>query len=47
MIQMNVFAKQKQRHKWREKNVWIPKGKGVGGMNWEIGIDMYTLLCIK
>ena len=20
---------------------------GSGGMNWEIGIDMYTLMCIK
>ena len=23
------------------------KGVGGGGMNWEIGIDIYTLLCIK
>ena len=22
-------------------------GWGGGGMNWEIGIDMYTLMCIK
>ena len=22
-------------------------GSGGGGMNWEIGIDMYTLICIK
>ena len=22
-------------------------GGGDGGMNWEIGIDMYTLMCIK
>ena len=31
-------------------NVWTPRGKvvgGGGGMNWEIGIDMYTLMCIK
>ena len=21
--------------------------KGGGGLNWEIGIDIYTLLCIK
>ena len=26
--------------KWRE-------GGGGGVMNWEIGIDMYTLMCIK
>ena len=33
-------------------NVWTPRGKvvgggGGGGMNWEIGIDIYTLMCIK
>ena len=33
-------------------NVWTPRGKngqgvGGGGMNWEIGIDIYTLICIK
>ena len=22
-------------------------GEGGGGMNWAIGIDMYTLMCIK
>ena len=24
---------------------WV--GGGGGGMNWETGIDMYTLICIK
>ena len=36
---------QKQR-----KNVWTPRGEsggGGGGMNWEIEIDMYTLMCTK
>ena len=33
-------------------NVWTPRGesgRGGGGglMNWEIGIDIYTLICIK
>ena len=33
-------------------NVWTPReessvGSGGGGMNCEIGIDMYTLICIK
>ena len=23
------------------------RGGGGGGMNWDIGIDMYTLICIK
>ena len=30
-------------------NIWIPRGKSMGGRNWETGVDMYTLLiiCIK
>ena len=32
-------------------NIWTPRGKagggGGGGMNWEIGIDIYTLIYIK
>ena len=23
------------------------QGVGSGGMNWEIGIDIYTLICVK
>ena len=26
---------------------WRGGRGGCGGMNWEIGIDMYTLMCIK
>ena len=25
----------------------VAGGGGGGGMNWETGIDMYTLICIK
>ena len=25
-------------------NIWIPRGKREGGMNWEIGIDLYTTM---
>ena len=33
-------------------NVWTPRGDSSGGgggavMNWEIGIDIYILICIK
>ena len=36
----------------QRKNVWAPRGKaewGGGGdvINQEIGIDMYTLMCVK
>ena len=53
MVQMNRFAGQKLRHRCREQTYGHQGGKvargggGGGGMNWEIGIDMYTLMCIK
>ena len=31
----------------QKTNLWLPGGKGGGGINWEIGIDIYTLLYIK
>ena len=33
MVQMNLFAEQKLRHRSREKNVWTPRvesGRGLG-----------------
>jgi len=38
MIQKNLFTKQKQK-----RSLWLLKGKG-GGINWEFGIDIYTLV---
>ena len=46
MVQMNLFAKQKWRRRCREQT-YGPRGERGGGMNWKIGIDIYTLLCIK
>ena len=52
MVQMNRFAGQKLRHSCREQTYGHQGGKAAGGggggvINWEIGIDMYTLMCIK
>ena len=54
MVQMNRFAGQKLRHRCREQMYGhqggkVGRGGGGGGgvMNWEIGIDTYTLICIK
>ena len=52
MVQMNRFAGQKLRHRCTEQTYGHQGGKAVGMrgggvMNWEIGIDMYTLICIK
>ena len=52
MVEMNRFAGQKLRHRCREQTYGHQGGKagacgGGGVMNWAIGIDMYTLMCIK
>ena len=44
---MKLFVEQKQRHRCREKNLMNIKEEAWIGMNWEISIDMYTLLCVK
>ena len=49
---MNWSAGQKQRHRCREQTYGHQGGKAAGGwgggvMNWEIGIDMYTLMRTK
>ena len=52
LVQMKWLARQKQRHRYREQTYGHQGGKegwggGGGGMNLEIGIDIYTLICIK
>ena len=52
MVQMNWFAGQKLRHRNREQTYGhqgksVGRGGGSGGMNWEIGIDIYTLICVR
>ena len=42
MVQMNLFTKEKQSHRWR-KQTYGYQWEIRGGINWEIGIDMYTL----
>ena len=52
MVQMKQFAGQKLRHRCRGQTYGHQGGKVAGGagggvMNWAIGIDMCTLMCIK
>ena len=52
MVQMNRFAGQKLRHRYKEQTYGhqggkVAWGEGGGVINWEIGIDIYTLICIK
>ena len=47
-IQVNLFTKQKETHRHRKPTYGYQRGKGgSGGIKWEIGIDIYTLLYIK
>ena len=39
---MNLFTKQKQNHRCSKQTYGYQGGKG-GGINWEIGIDIYTV----
>ena len=44
---MNLFAKTETDTQTQRTNVWTPRGERTGGINWEIRIDIYTLLCIR
>ena len=47
---MISFAKTEIETEPQRTNVWTPRGKGgVGGRNWETGINMYAhvILCMK
>ena len=47
VIQINLFTKQKQTHRCREKTCWL-EGKNVGKeIVRDFGISMYTLLYLK
>ena len=43
---MNLFTKQKQSHGCRKRTM-VTRGLGWGEINWETGVDMYTLLYTK
>ena len=45
MVQMNLFTKQKLSHRCR-RQTWLSRGKW-GGINWEIGIDIYTFRSVQ
>jgi len=47
MLRMDLFTKQKEIHRCTEKNVWTLSREKEGGMNWELGINMYSRLQIK
>ena len=45
MVQMNLFAKQKESDRCREQTQGYQGGK-EGRINWETGIDINTQICV-
>ena len=45
MIHMSLFTKQKQTHRLRKQTYGYQRGKGEE-INWELGVDIYTLLLL-
>ena len=45
MLQMNLFKKNRKSRRCRKQISGYQRGKG--GINWEIGIDIFTLLYVK
>ena len=43
---MKLFTKQKHSQTWRMK-LWLPGGREEGGIDWEFGMNMYTMLSLK
>ena len=47
MVQMNLFSGQEKRHRHRDQMGGRGGEEVGGGMNWEIGTDLYTVPCSK
>ena len=47
MIQMNLFTELKQTNRLREQTYGYQGGRAWGWIDWELGIDTYTLLYVK
>ena len=41
-----LIYKREIQSQMQKTNVWLPGGRG-GGINWDTGIDIYTVLYIK
>ena len=47
MMQMNLFTQQKQTHRLRKQTYGYQRGEVGGGISWEFGTDIHTLLHLK
>ena len=44
---MSLSTKQKQSYRYRKQTYGYQGERVGGGINWEVGTDIYTLLCIN
>ena len=49
MVQMNLYLEGRNYRRRHGEPRYVDTGDGgrEGRMNWEVGIDVYTLLCVK
>ena len=49
MVQMNLYLEGRNYRRRHGEQRYVDTGDGgrEGRMNWEVGIDVYTLLCVK
>ena len=47
MVQMSLFCRAGIEMLTQRTGGWTRSREGEGGMNWEVRIDIYTLICIK
>ena len=40
---MNLFIKRKQTHRHKKTNLWLPKERGYGAINWKLNINICIL----
>ena len=46
IAQMNLFTKIRIESQMEKTNLWLLERKEEGGINWETGINIYTLLLL-
>ena len=44
---MNLSTKQKQTHRYRGTNLWLPRREGWGEKDWEMEVSRCKLLYIE
>lgn len=44
---LNLSMEQNQTHRLKRTDLWFPRGRGGGGLDWEFGISRCKLLYVE